>query len=117
MLMLQCRSALAPTLWGLLLVWAFFGGLVLAEQVQLIPETAALDSGAPDLDAEALAELGSGLKPNVPSLDVLSCSDLASIIAELALPITSLSVHQPKRLMLHDSLTRPLYQRLSVYRI
>lgn len=115
--MLQRRSASAPTLWGLLLVWAFFGGLVLAEQVQLIPETAALEAGAPDLDAEALAELGSGLKPNVPSLDIPRCADLAPIIAEMALPVTSPPVHQPKRLMLHDSLSRPLYQRLSVYRI
>lgn len=111
------RSAVVLTLWGLLLLWAFFEGLVLAEQLRVIHETVAVDAGAPDLDAEALAALGLGLKPSVPSLDVPSYVDLGPTIHELILPVTSPPVHQSKRLMLHESLSRPLYQRLSVYRI
>lgn len=114
--MLQRRSSLAPTLWALLLVWGFLGVVVLAEQLQLIPETSAIEAGAPDLDTEALAELGAALKPVVSCFDMSGSADLASI-AELALPVISPSVLQSNRLRLHDSLSSPLYQRLSVYRI
>jgi hypothetical protein len=117
MLMKRQSSVVAFTLWGLLLLWVFFGGLVLAELLQVIPETAAVDTGAPDLDATALADLGSGLKSSVPSLDIPSGADLGSTITELLLPILSPCLPQPGRLVLQTASSRPLYQRLSIYRI
>ncbi len=111
------KSLLSLTLWGLLLSWAFFGGLVLAEQLEMIPEPVAVDSGAPDLDAEALTALGLGLKSSIPSFDVPNRVDLSASINELICPVTSPPVHHPKRLILRESPARPLYQQLSIYRI
>lgn len=111
------KSRLILTLWALLLSWAFFGGLVLAEQLEMIPEPVALDSGAPDLDAEALTALGLGLKSSVPSLDVPNRADLAATTNELICSVISPPVHHPKRLILGESPARPLYQQLSIYRI
>ena len=109
-------SRLILTLWVLLLSWAFFGGLVLAEQLEMIPEPV-VDSGAPDLDAEALTALGLGLKSSISSLDVPNRVDLAATINELICSVTSPSVHYPKQLILGESPARPLYQQLSIYRI
>jgi hypothetical protein len=115
--MLMSRSRFVFALWGILLLWAFLGALVLAELLEVIPEAADVEAGAPDLDAEALTELGSGLKSHVLSLDVPNPADFGSIITELCSPVTSLSMHQPGRLVRHTALARPLYERLSVYRI
>ena len=101
----------------LLLLWMFFGGLELAEHLHLVQESAAEDQGRQDLDAEALSQLASGLKSDVPSLGA-PC--YASVIIAVVEPTFSNSfnpVHQLKRLMRHGPPSLALYQQLSVYRI
>lgn len=111
-------TAVCLTIWCLLASWLCFGGLELLEQVNLIPETAAEDQDGQDLDEAALSQLASGLKSDVPSLDVPCCTPLAKEGIETAVglsswhtiyPFSSLKVHCPPSLRLH--------QQLSVYRI
>jgi hypothetical protein len=95
----------------------FFGCLELAEQLQVVPETAAEDQERQDLDEEALSQLASGLKSALPPL---SAPRDASVIIAVAEPTTSISfttLHQLERLTRHDPPSLPLYQQLSVYRI
>jgi hypothetical protein len=90
MLLHRRTAILSLTIWCLLISWLCFGGLELLEQVNLMPEVA-------DLDEAALAQLASGLKSDVPSLDDPYNIPLAKM------------VHSPPSLRLH--------QQLSVYRI
>ncbi len=103
------------TLWCLLSLWIFFGCLELAEQLNVIPEANTEDQQ--DLDQEALSQLGSGLKPDVPSLGVPCCASVTAEVAEPAFSISLKTVHQLERLMLHGPPSLPLHQQLSVYRI
>ncbi len=115
--MLIPRRAPLIGLWCLLALWTFFGGLELAEQLQIVPETAAEDQPGQDLDEEALTELASGLKSDVLSVEAPSSATLILAVTE---PVSSLflnSAHQSKWLMPHGPPSQPLYQRLSVYRI
>ena len=50
--------------WCLLLVWGLYGGLELAEELRMLEKVQA----GPDLDMEALVQLASGIKPEVPTL-------------------------------------------------
>jgi hypothetical protein len=50
----------------LLSVWLLYGGLELAEELTVIVK---VQNCARDLDMEALLQLGSGLKPDVPALE------------------------------------------------
>lgn len=107
------HRAFCFALWCLLLFWTFFGALVLAEEFNVITETAAPDQPEQDLDKEALSLLASGLKltlqgapPPSPFSAIVSESVLSAFIAS---EFTPLQLHHPP--------SRPLYQRLSVYRI
>jgi len=107
----------AFTLWCLLLLWMFFGGLELAEHLRLVQETAAEDQERQDLDAEALSQLASGLKSDVPRLGAPCDASIIIAVAEPAFSYSFNPVHQLKRLTRDGSPSRPLHQQLCVYRI
>ena len=104
--------AFCLTLWCLLLLWMFFGALVMAEELQVITETAAEDQE--DLDEEALSLLASGLKSTVLPLHIPSFA-FSAIVSELLL--SAFTAPAFPLLELDDPPSQPLYQRLSVYRI
>jgi hypothetical protein len=117
MLMNRRTPVFGLTLWCLFSVWLAFGCLELAEQVHAVPETAAEDQEDQDFDEEALAQLASGLKSDVPSL---GAPGYASIIVEVVEPACSISLntaHQLKRRLVHGPPSLPLHQQLSIYRI
>lgn len=117
MLINRSTPVFSLTVWCLLLLWLFFGGLELAEQVHFVPETVAEDLERQDLDVQVLSQLASGLKSDVPSLCV---PENASVIIAVAAPTVTINfttVHQLAQLMRHDPPSLPLYQQLSVYRI
>jgi hypothetical protein len=105
------------TLWCLLSLWMVFGGLELAEQVHAVPETAAEDQEPQDLDEEALSQLASGLKSDMPSLGAPGSAVVTAALAEPACSLSVDTVHQLTRLMRHRPPSLPLHQQLSVYRI
>jgi len=105
------------TLWCLLSLWMLFSCLELAEQLHFVSEAAAEDQEHQDLDEEALSQLASGLKPDVPSLGAPCCLFLSGEVAEPAFSISLNTVHQIRRLMLHGPPSLRLHQQLSVYRI
>jgi hypothetical protein len=109
--------AFSLALWCLLSLWIFFGCLELAEQLHFVSEIVAEDQEHQDQDEEALFQLASGLKSNVPSLGAPCCVSLSGEVSEPAFSISLNTVHQLQRLMLHGPSSLPLYQRLSVYRI
>lgn len=95
----------------------FFGGLELAEHLHLVQETAAEDQEHPDLDAEALSQLASGLKSAVPNRGAPCDASVIIAVAEPAFSHSFNPVHQLKRLTRDGSPSRPLHQLLGVYRI
>ena len=97
--------------------WLCFSGLELLEQVNLIPETAAEDQDGQDLDETALAQLASGLKSVVLSLDTPCDTPLANKTTEPAVWLSIPSIHQFVRSMVHSPPSLRLHQQLSVYRI
>lgn len=116
MLMNPRRPGFGLILWCLLSLWVFFGGLELAEQLQVVPEVAAEDQRQ-DLDEESLLQLASGLKSGVPSLGTPSYVSVTAQVAEFVFTLSLDTVQQLKRLMRHDAPSLPLYQQFSVYRI
>jgi hypothetical protein len=117
MFMNRRASIVRLPVWSLLFVWLFFGCVELAEQAYAAPEAVVEEQAEQDLDQEALSQLASGLKPDVPSLDAPSC---ASCVAEVAEPPFCLSVnslHRRAQRFGHGPPSRRLHQQLSVYRI
>ncbi|MDE3243858.1 MAG: hypothetical protein KGO52_14175, partial [Nitrospirota bacterium] len=64
---------------GLLALWLFFGCVELAEQLHFVPEASDANPAAPDMDQEALTQLASGLKSDVPSLSSPGCAARATL--------------------------------------
>lgn len=95
----------------------FFSCLELAEQFQVVPETAAEDQERQDVDEEALSQLASGLKSGVPTLRTPCDASVIIAVAEPTVSISFPTVHQLEQLTRHDPPSLPLYQQLSVYRI
>lgn len=116
MLMNRRTPVFGLTLWCLFSLWGFFGCLEFAEQVQVVPETAAEDQRQ-DLDEEALSQLASGLKSGMPSLGAPSDASVTPAVIEPAFSLSSSTVHQLKWLRRHDPPSLSLYQQFSVYRI
>lgn len=117
MLLDRRRPVFGLTLWCLFSLWIVFGCLELAEQLHVVPEITAEDQEHQDLDEEALSQLASGLKSDMPSL---GAPGYDFVTAELAEPTSSIfldTAHQLKRLMQHRLPSLPLHQQLSVYRI
>ena len=105
------------TLRCLLSVWLGFGCLELAEQFNLVPEVSAEDQAEQDLDRDALSQLASGLKSDVPSLGARGSVSVLSAVTESISAISLNTIHQLKPPLLHDPPSLPLHQQLSVYRI
>jgi hypothetical protein len=105
------------TLWCLISVWLGFGCLELAEQLHAVPETAAEDQEGQDFDEEALAQLASGLKSDVPRLGASGYAPVIVAVVEPAFSISLNTAHQLKRRLVHGPPSLPLHQQLSVYRI
>jgi len=108
---------LSLTIWSLLASWVCFGSLELLEQVNFIPETAAEDQTGQDLDEAALSQLASGLKSDVPSLDVPRGTPLAEEGTEPVVWLSSHTVLQLDRLIVHSPPSLRLHQQISIYRI
>ena len=98
------------TLHCLLSLWLFFGCLELVEQLQVIPETGVEDQTGQDQDEDALSDLASGLRSDVPLLLAGDNNPEASISVSL------IRVDQPTR-QNPPPPSLPLYQQFSVYRI
>ena len=116
--MLRRRTVvLSLTIWCLFVSWLCFSSLELLEQVNLIPETAAEDQDGEDLDESALAQLASGPKSVVLSLDTPSDTPLANKAIEPTVGLSVPRVHQFVRWLVHSPPSLRLHQQLSVYRI
>jgi hypothetical protein len=110
-------SVVGLTIWCLLASWLCFSGLELLEQVNLIPETAAEDQDDQDLDEAALTQLASGLRSDVPSLDMLCGTPLAKEVTESAVCLSAHTGSHFGKLRVPSSPSLRLHQHLSVYRI
>ena len=117
MLMNRRTPVFRHTIWCLLSLWLCFGSLELAEQLDLIPETSAEDKTELDLDQEALSQLASGLKPDVPSLTAPCCASVTAGVAEPACSSSLKTLHQRRQLIVQGPPTLRLHQQLSVYLI
>ncbi len=95
----------------------FFGCLELAEQFHVVPETAAEEQERQDLDEEALSQLASGLKSDIPNLGAPGYASVTRAVADTAFSISVDPIPQVEWRMLHNPPSRPLYQPRSVYRI
>ncbi len=101
------------TTWCLFVLWILFGGMELAEQAHVISELAGEDQQDSDQDEDALAQLSSGLRSEVPSLTVspfgLAVITMPELVACYGSARQQPLVHGPPSLRLHQS--------ISVYRI
>ena len=108
---------LRHTIWCLLASWLCFSSLELLEQVNLLPETTAEAQDGQDLDEAALMQLASGLKSDVPSLDIPYNTPLAGTVTEPPIWLPLHTVHQFGKVTVHSPPSLRLHQQLSVYRI
>lgn len=97
--------------WCLISVWLFYAGLELAEECQVFVKTQASEQ---DLDLEALLQIGSGLKSDIPAL-------LTPVVL-----LTTIRAPEYSWFQVHQEQNDPLGQRcpslrlhqfVSVYRI
>ena len=102
---------------GLLLLWLFFGGLELAEELQFVPEIGVEDQAGQDQDEEALSQLASGLKSPIFVADLPGSARVTVPNASPTSLASSDTLLQIMQLMLHRPPTLALYQQYSVYRI
>ena len=117
MLMDRSKPIFGFTLRFLLMLWMFFGGLELAEQLHFVAETVAEDQEHQDLDADALSQLASGIKSKVPSLGAPEHGSVIITVTKPAVTLAFTTLHQLERLTRYDPPSLPLHQQLSVYRI
>ena len=98
-------------IWVLVFVWAFFGGVALAEEMNLLVETNIQDE-------EVLSELGSNPKPEASTVEGRLM--VRFVITAVTAPVSSVRIvygSQSPWVSVHDlSALRP-HQRMSVYRI
>lgn len=103
------------TTWCLFALWLLFGGAELAEQAQVIAELAGEDQQDSDQDEDALTQLSSGLRSEVPSLTAFFVGPTDTAMAELvACCLCGSSRQQP---LAHGPPSLRLHQSISVYRI
>lgn len=96
---------------GLIAVWLFLGCLALTDQMQLTQETSSQDE-------EALLQLASCLKPDVPQLEcALSNSGISDASVSSSLFTTEEDASQETRSIVQVVPTLRLHQLVSVYRI
>ncbi|MBI4402368.1 MAG: hypothetical protein HY581_12145 [Nitrospirae bacterium] len=109
------RPVFLLTIWCLLSLWLFFGGLELAEQLHYVPE--ASEDDLQDLDEEALLQLAFGLRPAAPNLDVTSFLSVATELIVPSILFLAGTLHQIDHLTGRILPSLRLHQRLSIYRI
>ena len=95
---------------GLLAAWLFLGCLALADQINLTPETSTQDE-------QALAQLASGLKPDVLSAEGWFSSVVIATTSTSLPLVFSAAVHRIDYTAVHDLPALRLHQRISIYRI
>ena len=117
MVMTRRTVFLSLTVGCLLASWLCFGCLEFLEQVNVIAETAAEDQSDQDLDEAALSQLASGLKSDVPSVDVPQGTPLSKSVTGPAVQLSTHPVHQFDRVIVHGPSSLRLHQQLRVYRI
>ncbi|WP_447972225.1 hypothetical protein [Nitrospira sp. Kam-Ns4a] len=98
--------------WGLLAAWLLYGGLELAEELQLLVKS---QPCAQDLDMEALLQLASGLRSDASPLeDRPILSRTADVVASASL-ISVSTVARENRQRIQTVPSLRLHQILSVY--
>jgi hypothetical protein len=96
---------------SLVAIWLFLGCLALTDQMQLTQETSAQDE-------QALLQLASSLKPDVPHLEgALSGSVISKESVSLSLFATEGNANQETSCVLQAVPTLRLHQLVAVYRI
>jgi hypothetical protein len=100
--------------WCLLSVWLVYGGLELAEELTLLVK---VQNSGRDLDMEALVQLASGLKPDVPTLESPPGSPNLTPAGEPSRYTLSCQICRKEGRQPQASGSRRLHQYLSVYRI
>ena len=100
--------------WCLLSAWLLYGGLELAEELKLVVK---VQASARDLDMEALVQLASGLKPDVPTLENPPGSPNIPRAIETSQLMPSHQIYGKDRHPVWTSSSLRLHQSLSVYRI
>ena len=109
-MVLNRATILSLTIRWLLFSWLCFSGLELLEQLGFMPEVE-------DQDEVALAQVGSGLKSEVPSPDDAISAPVANQADELIVWVPFPPAHQFVRSVVHSPPSLRLHQQLSVYRI
>ena len=117
MLMPRRMLVLSLTVGCLLASWLCFGCLEFLEQVNVIAETAAEDQSDQDLDEAALSQLASGLKSDVPSVEVPQGTSLTKSVTGPAVQLSLHTLHLFDRVIVHCPSSMRLHQQLRVYRI
>jgi hypothetical protein len=117
MRMFHRTSACSLTLWSLLSLWIVLGCLELAEELHVFPEITAEAQEGQDLDEEALLQLASAVRSDVPSLGVPVYASVTVAVTESNFSISTDTVYQLERRVFRGPPSLPLHQQLSVYRI
>jgi hypothetical protein len=99
---------------SLLSLWLLYGGLELAEELHVLMK---VQPCAQDLDMEALLQLASGLKPDVPALETPTVQSDTGHTVESAFLIPAHTIRREHRQVQLALSSLRLHQRLSVYRI
>ncbi|MGC4095699.1 MAG: hypothetical protein QM706_01170 [Nitrospira sp.] len=113
----RSTSLFGFTLWSLLATWMFFGCLELIEESQIIPAITEEAQEGEDYDAEALAQLASGLKSDLFDVGTLSSIQILSVLVQPTVTLSTSPARPCVQLVRHGPASLPLYQQLSVYRI
>lgn len=100
--------------WCLLSAWLLYGGLELAEELKLVVK---VQTAARDLDMEALVQLASGLKPDVPTVENPPGSLNITLVVESVSLTPPYQLYRRNRHPVLISCSLRLHQYLSVYRI
>ena len=105
------------TLWSLLSIWAAFGSFEFAEAIEVLDEIVTGDATHQDLDEQALAQLASGIKSDVPALDAVPCASCSITFVSATPSCKTVTYQQSPDLITPGPPFLPLYQQFSVYRI
>lgn len=100
--------------WCLLATWVLYAGLELAEELEMILK---IGHSEHDADLEALLQLASGLKRDVPAVESPSACEAAIRAAPYARQASPHTADWNGTLRFHTWFSIRLHQYLSVYRI
>ena len=114
MVMNRRGSVFLLVAWCLLSAWLLYGGLELAEELKLVVKN---QPSAHDLDMEALLQLASGLKPDVPTIENRSVVSRTPEAVESSPLIPTHTIFRDDNHTVPDLPSLRLHQFLSVYRI